>query len=161
MNEIFKDIPGYEGLYQVSNLGNVKSLNYKGTRKEKILIPFKDNEESYLRINLYKNGSRKTKCVHCLVAETFLVNPDNLPEVNHKDENKQNNSIDNLEYCSRNYNIRYSKAKRVGCFKDGILLKVYDAMIDVMNDGHYNGAVSSCCNGKNKKHHGLIWKFLQ
>ena len=96
MKEIYRDIKGYEGLYQVSNLGNVKSLNYNNTNKEKVL-QLCAHEKGYLYVGLYKNGKRKSYIVHRLVAETFLNNPDNLPEINHKDENKTNNCVDNLE----------------------------------------------------------------
>lgn len=106
MEEIWKDIEGYEGLYQVSNLGRVKSLNYAKQGKEKIL---KDriSATGYKRVNLSKSGERKTYYVHRLVAETFIPNPNGYSEVNHKDENKSNNNIDNLEWCTSKYNSNY------------------------------------------------------
>lgn len=105
MIEIWKDILGYEGLYQVSNLGRVKSLNYHKTRKEHILKP--TNCHGYLRVNLSKNKNRKSYLVHRLVGEAFISNFDNLPEINHKDENKHNNCVENLEWCDRQYNNTY------------------------------------------------------
>ena len=112
--EIWKDIEGYEGLYKVSNMGNVKSLNYRRTGKEGILKALK-NRGGYLYVNLYKDGICKRCTIHRLVAIAFISNPDNLPEVNHKDENKSNNVISNLEWCSSSYNLSYNdRAKKVG-----------------------------------------------
>ena len=89
MKEIWKDIPGFEGMYQVSTWGNVRG--HKG-----ILKPYV-NEKGYLKVGLFKNGKRYKKRVNRLVALTFIPNPHNLPQVNHKDGNNQNNSVTNLE----------------------------------------------------------------
>ena len=105
MIEIWKDIEGYENLYQVSNLGRVKSLNYNHTGKEKIMKAKKD--KGYLRVQLYKDGKPKFYSVHRLVATSFLPNPNNLSQVNHIDEDKSNNIVDNLEWCSAKYNSNY------------------------------------------------------
>ena len=112
MTEIWKDIVGYEGLYQVSNLGNVKRLkSYKGRGKgyivEEHLIQPSINSRGYQTVDLCKNGKTKTFSMHRLVAIAFLDNSDNLPEVNHKDEDKTNNCVDNLEWCDRVYNNNY------------------------------------------------------
>lgn len=104
--EIWKDIEGYEGLYQVSNFGNVKSLNYNRTGKEKILKSKKD-KDGYLQFSLCKNGKVKHFKTHRLVALAFIPNLENLPQVNHKDENKENNHVDNLEWVSPKENINY------------------------------------------------------
>ena len=106
MEEIWKDIKGYEDLYQVSNLGKIKSLGNNKSRKEKILKPRKNNK-GYLYMSLSKNNVKKYYLVHRLVAETFLENPNNYPCVNHKDENPLNNTIYNLEYCTFKYNNTY------------------------------------------------------
>lgn len=103
--EIWKDIQGYDGLYQVSNIGRVKSLNYSRTGKEKILKPCKAN--GYLQVYLYKEGKSKMYKIHRLVAMAFIPNPDNLPCVNHIDEDKSNNCEDNLEWCTVAYNNTY------------------------------------------------------
>lgn len=164
MKEVFKDIAGYEGLYQVSNLGRVKSLGNDKSRKEKILRPgIRGN--GYLLVILWKNGKRKNYLVHRLVSETFLDNPDNLPCVNHRDENKQNNCVSNLEFCTYQYNNTFNdkhrkKAKKVGCYKDGKLIKVYDAIIDVEKDGFYQGTVVKCCKGRYKSTGGFQWKYI-
>ena len=108
--EEWKDIPGYEGLYQVSNTGKIKGLPRVTVQnqilQERILIPGVINN-GYLQITLHKNGEHKNFLVHRLVANAFIPNPKNLPEVNHKDEDKTNCNSDNLEWCTRKYNINY------------------------------------------------------
>ena len=101
MMEEWRAVPGYEGLYEVSNTGNVKSLI-----KNKIIKGF-INRSGYRLVGLSKNGIRKKITIHRLVAQVFIENPDNLPEVNHKDEDKTNNNVDNLEWCDRKYNNNY------------------------------------------------------
>lgn len=104
--EIWKDIEGYEGIYQVSSEGRVKSLNYHRTGQERILKA-SCSGWGYPFVNLCKDGKKKTHRVHRLVAIAFIENPDNLPEINHKDEDKANNNVDNLEWCNRKYNVNY------------------------------------------------------
>lgn len=107
MKETWKDIKGYEGLYQISNMGNVKSLNYNRTKEERIKKPGVDSN-GYLRVILCREGNCKTLFVHRLVLMTFapISNMDKF-DVNHKDENKQNNCLSNLEWCDRKYNNNY------------------------------------------------------
>ena len=113
MKEEWRDIKGYEGKYQISNLGRVKSLNYKHTKKEKILSNVPDTE-GYLLVSLYKSGKKKPFRIHKLVAIHFIPNPNNLPEINHKDEDKTNNGVSNLEWCSIEYNLNYgTRNKRI------------------------------------------------
>lgn len=119
MLEIWKDIKGYEGLYQVSNLGRIKSLERTievktkhstcRTIKERILKPEKCKSTQYLYVNLNKFGNVKHCTVHRLVAEAFIPNPDNLPQINHLDENRSNNCADNLEWCTNKHNCNYGK----------------------------------------------------
>ena len=112
--EIWKDIDGYEGHYQISSLSRVKSLSrpsWNGkvffNTKERILSPrVKDN--GYLFVTLCINNNKHHKYIHRLVAQTFLPNLDNLPQVNHKDCDKTNNQVDNLEWCNQNFNIRHA-----------------------------------------------------
>ena len=99
--EIWADIVGYEGLYMVSSLGNIKSLKKGLIRKQS------DNGNGYKCISLYKNNKSKTFYVHRLVAQAFIPNPNNLPQVNHKDENPSNNCVNNLEWCDSKYNSNY------------------------------------------------------
>lgn len=116
MKEIWKQVITPDGVwenYQVSNLGRVKSLNYRRTGKEKILSPNK-SKSGYLQINLYKNDDRKSYLIHHLVAYAFIPNTENYKEINHKDENKNNNCVENLEWCDRKYNMNYgTRNKRV------------------------------------------------
>ena len=158
--EIWKPISGYEEKYMVSNLGRVKSLNYNRTGKEKILKPGK-NTKSYLYVFLYSNNKHKKYYIHRLVGETFLVNPNNLYQINHKDENPMNNCTNNLEWCDNRYNIRYSQAKKVGCFKDNQLVKSYNSIIDTEIDGFNQGHVCECCRENRKSHHGFQFKYLE
>lgn len=108
MKEIWKDILNYEGLYQVSNLGDIKSLKRKHTKG--CILRYSIGNSGYKQVVLCKNGECKTRMIHRLVAETFIENPNNFKEVNHKDENKLNNSVDNLEWCDRIYNQNYGTA---------------------------------------------------
>lgn len=100
MNEIFKDVKGYEGYYEVSNLGNVRSTSYKGVR---ILKPAK-LKNGYLNVIFCIKQNKVHKLVHRLVAETFLSNPNNFEQVNHKNGNKEDNRVTNLEWCTQEYN---------------------------------------------------------
>ena len=104
MKEIWKDIKGYEGIYQISNLGQVKSLHNKLGQKELIM---KQNlkRNGYYQIRLKNNGKQKDYIVHRLVAQAFIDNPMKLPCINHIDENKTNNNVENLEWCTVEYNI--------------------------------------------------------
>ena len=112
--EIWKDIPGYEGSYQVSNYGRVKRLEHKTPNNiplsEKISTQFK-NQSGYMIVILSKNGEGKQLQVHRLVAQAFIPNPDKLPFVNHKDENPLNNNVENLEWCTAKYNSNYGTLK--------------------------------------------------
>ena len=106
MNEIWKPIVGYEGLYEVSNLGNVRSLNYNGTGEIKIMKPG-ISKNGYLQVLLYINGKRKMYKVHRLVAQAFIPNPDNKPQINHKSEDKTLNTVDNLEWTTAKENTNW------------------------------------------------------
>jgi hypothetical protein len=101
--EIWKDIPDYEGLYQVSNLGDIRSLK----RKKAINLLPSIGTDGYYRLNLHKNGG-KTSSIHRIVAQAFIPNPDNKPQVNHKDGNKLNNHFDNLEWCTPKENTNHA-----------------------------------------------------
>lgn len=111
--ETWKDVPGFEGLYQVSDLGRIKS--FKKSKKfkspmEYILTPSLTNS-GYCIVTLYGENTRRKFLVHRLVATVFLPNPHNLPQINHKDENKTNNSVKNLEWCTAEYNNAYGTAR--------------------------------------------------
>lgn len=153
--EIWKDVEGYEGLYQVSNMGRVKSLKYD---KEKIIKSCK-NSRGYLIVNLYKDKKMKDHKVHRLVAQAFLPNPNNLPQVNHKNEIKTDNRVDNLEYCDSSYNNNYgsrteravkAKSKPVLQFtKDGEFIRKWESATQVSRELGFNqSSISNCCKGK-------------
>lgn len=163
--EIWKDIKGYEGLYQVSNLGRVKSLNYRRTKKEKILKT-KESKDGYLRVTLSNNKDNKIYFIHRLVAQTFLCNPYNHKEVNHKDENKRNNYVDNLEWCTRKYNINYGKRtlktqKRIIQYdRKGNFIKEWNSISECdnkLNIAHQS--ICACCKGKRKTAGGYVWRY--
>lgn len=164
IEEIWKDIPGYEGLYQVSNLGRVKSLHYRNkySKKEQILKS-RNNGDGYLSVIL-KN---KKKYIHRLVAETFISNSNNFSEINHKDENKANNCIDNLEWCTRKYNCNYgTKNERVGkkviqYDKKMNKIKEYKTISEASRETNiFNSSISAVCKGKRKTAGGYIWRFI-
>lgn len=152
--EIWKDIKGYEGLYQVSNLGNVKSLNYNKTKKEKVMKPYKDSQ-GYLQVEL----KGKAHIVHLLVARAFIPQEENKMEINHKDKNKLNNNVNNLEWCDRTYNVRYSHSKPVLQYDlKGNFIKEWECMVDAVK--FYNDKnISAVCRGKQKTCKGYIWRY--
>lgn len=167
MVELWKDIKDYEGLYQVSNWGRVKSLWF---RKEKILIAVGDTK-GYLKVCLCKNGKKKTFKVHRLVAEAFIPNPENFPYINHKDEVKTNNRVDNLEWCTSEYNNNYgtrierdakTKSKTVLQFsKTGDFIREWSSTAECGRNGFSQGNVAACCCEKRKSHKGFIWKYKE
>lgn len=113
-NEIWKDVPNYEGLYKVSNFGNVRSKDRKKwngkvfyTQKGRLLKQHLDGRKNYLFVSLYKDGKDKQINVHRLVAMTFIPNPNNYPCINHKNEIKTDNRAENLEWCDSYYNMNY------------------------------------------------------
>lgn len=132
MEEIWKDIKHYEGIYQVSNKGNIMFLGKKAPIRNQYgatgfrTVPSKQLKPSgnrYLKVALYKNGVKTYYSVHRLVAEAFLPNPEGKPQVNHIDENKLNNNVENLEWCTSRYNCNYgnrnSKIPNRTTFKKG------------------------------------------
>lgn len=122
MNEIWKDVVGYEGLYKVSNTGKVKSMmfinNIVQKPREKIIDIHVSKRNGRCYASLYKNTERKNCTVHRLVAKAFIPNPDNLPEVNHKDGNTLNNNVDNLEWCTKQYNSKHAYENNLSKLKE-------------------------------------------
>ena len=162
--EIWKDIEGYEGLYQVSNKGRVKSL-YKGS--ERILKPH-DNGRGYLRVHLTKENTSKNIRVHRLVALAFIPNPNNLPEINHRDENKKNNCVENLEWCDRGYNVNYgTRNERVSrkilqYSKSEEFIREWQSAAEVKRVlGIDRAHISACCKGKLKSSGGFVWRYKE
>ena len=124
MEEMWKDIVGYEGLYQVSNEGNVRTTKRQGTKGGLLKISVSDKYAAkYCYVRLHKNCGEKSFWVHRLVAEAFIPNPDGLHQVNHKDQNPSNNMVDNLEWCTVEYNMNYGtirERQKDTCSKKGI-----------------------------------------
>lgn len=169
MDEEWKDIQGYEGLYQVSNQGRVRSLDRKmkcsdSTRfyKGKILKPSL-NAQGYLFIYLSNKGITKEYRINRLVAEAFLPNPNNYPVVNHIDKNRTNNKVDNLEWCTIEYNNRYSTAKHIEQYDtSGNFVTEWEAISDASRELQINlSNIAQCCMGKRRTAGGYIWKYKE
>lgn len=183
MNEVWKDIEGYEGLYQVSNLGRIKSLGrtiIRRTRygtlapytiKPRILKP-KRCQADYYQVGLFPmEGKAAVAKIHRLVAQAFIPNPDNLPEVNHKDENKANNRADNLEWCTHVENCNYgtrnarviekSSKAVLQMDADGNVIAEYPSVIEASRaTGIGRRNIGDCCQKPNRSHAGgYLWKF--
>lgn len=168
-NEIWKDIEGYEGIYEISNLGRVRSFK---NGKVRILKPL-TNKRGYLRVQLRKNNSLKTLQIHRLVAQAFLPNPNNLPQVNHKDEDKTNNIVSNLEYCDAKYNNNYgNRNKKVAEAlskvvlqidkNTNIIINIFPSLMEAERQtGCKNNNICHCCKGKRKSAGGYKWKYQQ
>lgn len=194
MTEIWKDIDGYIGYYKVSNLGNVRSVDrivshWKGgeqLRKCKLLKQA-DDGNCYKFVCLQKNGKRKIYKVHRLVAEAFIPNPNNYQCVNHIDEDKHNNCVDNLEWCTQKYNCNYGTRTERGAKArinhpsfsrpilqftlDGKFIKEYPSAREAeRHTGISFVSISACCIGKKlkdgrgyyytrKSAGGFLWRF--
>ena len=173
-NEEWRDVVGYEGRYQVSSMGRVKSLERKDRFgrivKERILKPGVDHN-GYQFVNLHAGGKPKNVPVHRLVCQAFRENPENKPEVNHIDEDKTNNNAVNLEWCTRKENINHgsrsermakTKSKPVGQYtRDGELVKIWPSAIEVQRQaGFSQGNISQAANGKLKTAYGFRWKYV-
>lgn len=168
--EEWRDIPNYEGLYTVSNMGRVKSLNYNRTKQEKILKQGK-MKNGYLYVKLCKDKKMKTFLVHRLVANAFIPNPNGYRCVNHKDEDKTNNCVDNLEWCTQKYNVNYKNAiqrrvekqsKQVYQYSlDGTLIAIWQSVSEAGRNGFNFGHVAACCRGKLKHYKGYLWSYTE
>ena len=159
MTEKMKDIKDYEGLYAITRDGNVWSYKSK-----KFLKPADNNGKGYMTICLIKNGKKKTHYIHRLVAEAFIPNPDNLPQVNHLDENKSNNCVENLEWCDAKYNINYGTrieriSKPVYCEE---LNRTFKSGKEAAKElGISNENICNCCKGKLKTTGGFHWRYAE
>ena len=170
--KIWKNIEGYEGLYHVNNLGQVKSL------RKNILLSSSIKKNGYHQVVLQNNGYKKYVSVHRLVAIAFLDNPKNYPQVNHIDENKSNNCVWNLEWCTAEYNTNYGtgmirqvnkrkgkfilgdnkRARKCKCIETGI---VYDCIKSASKATNITeGNISRCCNGQRHTAGGFHWEYI-
>ena len=188
MEEIWKDIfyvdiindeiVDFRGLYQVSNLGNIKSMS-DNHRKHRNKILKTRIKTDYVVVNLSKNGKSKDYRVHRLVAYMFIPNNDkNKWQVNHKDENHKNNNVNNLEWCTPKYNSNYGTRNErgannrkgannhrsksvIGINKKNKTIIKYEYIDLCKNDGFLSSKISECCRGKRKSHKGYKWYYLE
>ena len=168
MLEIWRDIKNYEGIYEVSNLGRIKSISRNGTIKEnRILKPNK--VMGYSQVGLQKYGTRKHKKIHRLVAEAFIPNPENKKEVNHKDGNKANNCVDNLEWVTTSENQLHSYYELKNNIKSVIqlslnneIIKEWESIAKVEQELKISNAdICKCCKGKRKTAGGYKWRYKE
>jgi hypothetical protein len=139
--EIYKDIQGYEGIYQVSNLGNVKRINNKNNKNELVLKQFY-NVRGYYQIGLYFNNKQKYYYVHRLIAQAFIPNPNNYPIINHINGIKSDNSIGNLEWCTYLHNIRHAFSTGLNIAPIGDNHKRSKKIIDTKTGEIYHSAIT-------------------
>ena len=182
MEEIWKDIKGYEGFYQVSNFGNVRSLNWANTGETRNMY-LKPHNKGYLQVELAFVGKKKMFMVHRLVADAFINNPNGYLLINHKDENKKNNNVENLEWCTSSYNANYSlklhgkpygvgkpirrreNGKRIGkaivqYTKSNEVIRVWkDSRTIFLETGMSDWSISECCRGNRHTAYGYIWRY--
>jgi len=166
MNEIWKDIPGYEGHYQISNKGNVRSFVNRLKSKPCIIRKPVPDRRGYLTVMLWKNNHNRCLKIHRLVAEVFLDNPMNLPQVNHKDEDKTNNNVENLEWCDNQYNNTYRdihKRKAIPVIQydlDGNEIARYYGLFEAERQtGILHCEISKVAKHKRKTAGGYKWEF--
>lgn len=143
MKEEWKDIQGYEGLYQVSNLGNIKSLSNKSNHKRAKYLIQNKNKGGYKKVYLYKNHKRECYSVHRLVAKMFIPNPMNKKEVNHIDCNKENNCVNNLEWCTRKENHLHKCLNGLNSTKEAVE-KNEKPIILINNNTRYRSMMDAC-----------------
>lgn len=183
MKEEWRDIEGFEGLYQVSNYGRVKSfVRHLGRKPFNYLKP-KSDKDGYLQVALAKNKKQYTKKVHRLVAMAFIPNPNNYPQVNHKDEIKSNNHVDNLEWCTNSYNQKYGTCSRrkkehtdykkiaaknskpILQIKNGVVIAEYSSALEATKKYKPNAPnpsnISGVCKGRHKSAYGYEWRYKE
>ena len=168
--EEWKDIEGFEGLYKISSLGRIYSVRKKCCKK------LQTSRQGYKICVLYDNHIHKNIRVHRIVAEAFIPNPNNLPCINHKDQNPSNNCVDNLERCDHKYNNNYGEHKKKLSLShinnpkqckpvnqytlEGEFVSWFPSSMEAQRQFGYNsGHILSCCKGKRKTANGFIWRY--
>ena len=177
MGEDWRDIPGYEGLYQVSSFGNVRSLDRvvrsrwgsDMIRRGVLLKQGNRPLTGYPFVVLCRDGVNTYYSVHRLVAASFVENPNQFPEVNHKDENTLNNYSENLEWCTSKYNKNYGQRNEKASKKLGIaivqmdlngnIIRTHNSATSCRKLGFTQSSIRKCCIGKTKNYRGFIWKY--
>lgn len=184
--EVWKDIPGYEGLYQVSNVGNVRSIVTSMGRRKRILSPTRTKWGYYQVVLTNKDGKAHHESIHKLVALAFIPIPKGFGhligthylQINHKDEDKTNNTVDNLEWVSPSYNSSYgtiierrlaTHRNRQTCSSEAVirqlsltgeLLRVWQSLADIEREtGFCKGYICRCCKGRYKQAYGYKWEY--
>lgn len=148
-----RDIPGYEGLYAITTDGYVWSY-----RSKKFLKP-QNNGHGYLYITLCNNKGKKHFYIHRLVGEAYIPNPNDLPQINHKDLDTSNNAFSNLEWCDAKYNANYSHCKRVQCVETGV---IYNSIKEAAEKNNlFDTSISAVCKGKQKTCGGYHWRYYE
>ena len=153
-----RDIKGYEGLYAATEDGRI--FSYKSNK----FLKLGKRKDDYLQVNLYKDGKQKKYLVHRLIASTYLDNPENLSQVNHKDEDKSNNSVQNLEYCDAKYNNSYGTRlekirKKILCVETN---EVFESITEAAKAKNTNlGSISHCCKGQRNTAGSYHWKYYK
>ena len=164
-NEAWKPVVGYEDLYEVSNLGRVWSV------KKNIFRKLRKDRDGYLVVDLCKNGKKEWPQVHRLVAKAFIPNPENLPQVNHKDEDKTNNQVSNLEWCTPEQNNNHGTRNKRAAEKlskpikqlslDGELIAIWKSSMEIYRQKKYDySLICKCCRGERNKHKGFKWEYV-
>lgn len=177
LNEEWRDIKGYEGLYQVSNYGRVKSSGGKSNHKEAMILKQILGTDGYFQLTLRTKIKQKkqSKSIHRLVAENFIPNINNFPQINHIDEKRTNNRIDNLEWCSYKYNNNYGNHRKklsdslvkfkgkeiIQCDLNNNFIKKWKSLQEAKNsvNAKSNVHIWECCNYKRKTAYGYIWRY--
>ena len=164
MIEIWKDIKDYEDLYTISNYGKIKR------KKDNYIFKENKNSRGYRVITLTKNKIEKSYSVHRLVAETFIPNIYNLPQINHKDGNKMNNKVNNLEWCNQSYNMKHAykngleikKCKKVNQYDlDNNLIMTWNSVKEASKKlGIKSQKIYLVCNSKRNKAGNYIWRYV-
>lgn len=184
-NEVWKDVAEYEGFYQVSNKGNVRSV----ARRDSIgrecggrMLKPRYDKDGYLRVTICKNGKQKTRFIHILVAGAFVPNPNGYSEINHRDENKVNNYANNLEWCTRRHNVnhgtmiersaqaRSKKVKAINIKTNEVI--TFNSTVEAGRKGYNQGGVAKACRGTYKTitgkligdghlYRGYRWEYLE
>lgn len=165
--EVWKPVTDYEGLYEVSNFGRIKSLCAGRWNAVIIRKPVSDMQ-GYQVVTLRKNGFAQTITIHRLVAKAFLDNPNEWPEVNHKDEDKTNNHVENLEWCTRKYNQNYNEHQKayykpvIQLTDDGCFIKEYESIKAACKaTGIHPSSISGVLSGRRERTGGFRWRYAR